>query len=106
MSSAAWIDYPEDLHDNHRYAVVQLLSEKYDHPRVVLRHQLTADVLREQGCVTDTIRARGESRLANQFSLIQFGDYVSYYVAMAYEVDPSPIHNIDVLKVKLAQAVI
>ncbi len=103
-NSVVGIDYPEDLHDNHRYAVVQLLSEKYDHPRVVLRHQLTADVLREQGCVTDTIRARGESRLANQFSLIQFGDYVSYYVAMAYEVDPSPVYNIEALKAKLTQA--
>jgi glucose/mannose-6-phosphate isomerase len=105
-NSVVGIKFPADLNENHRYAIVQLCSEKYDHPRVAVRHRVTADVLREQGCVTDTIQARGESRLANQFSLIQFGDYVSYYVAMANEVDPSPIPNIDILKAKLEQAVI
>jgi hypothetical protein len=34
---------------------------------------------------------------------IQYGDYVSYYLAMAYGVDPTPIPPIEMLKERLAE---
>ncbi|MCC6905492.1 MAG: bifunctional phosphoglucose/phosphomannose isomerase [Anaerolineae bacterium] len=83
--------------------VVQLTSS-YDHPRVQLRHRFTHELYLQQGLLNETIRAQGKSRLAQQFSLIQFGDYVSYYLAMVYGADPTPIGPIDTLKGKLSAA--
>jgi glucose/mannose-6-phosphate isomerase len=102
-NSVVGIDAPEEELRKHKFQVIQLLS-KYDHPRVALRHQITLELYREQGIITDMVKARGESRLAQQMSLVQFGDYVSYYLAMAYEVDPTPIGPIVALKEKMAQA--
>jgi glucose/mannose-6-phosphate isomerase len=95
---------PAEILRKHQFQVIQLLSARYDHPRVALRHQMTLELFREQGIITDTVKARGESRLAQQMSLVQFGDYVSYYLAMAYEIDPTPIGPIVALKAKMAAA--
>jgi glucose/mannose-6-phosphate isomerase len=40
------------------------------------------------GFGTDFIFAAGESRLAQLLTLAHYGDYVAYYLAMCYEVDP------------------
>jgi glucose/mannose-6-phosphate isomerase len=88
----------------HKLGILQLRSPKYDHSRVGIRHQATHDLFLQEGILTEQIDARGESRLAHQMSLIQLGDYVSYYLAMANEADPTPIGPIDTLKAKLAEA--
>jgi len=36
-------------------------------------------------------------------SLVLFGDYVSYYLAILCKVDPTPVKAIDYLKEKLAK---
>ncbi len=95
---------PEEMLRKHQFQIIQLLSPRYDHPRVAMRHQVTLELFREQGIITDTVKARGESRLAHQMSLVQFGDYVSYYLAMAYQIDPTPIGPIVMLKEKMASA--
>jgi glucose/mannose-6-phosphate isomerase len=87
----------------HKFQIVQLVSSEYDHPRVALRHRATEQLLREAGIITEVVKARGSSRLAQQMNLIQFGDYVSYYLAMGYGVDPTPIRPIQMLKEKLTQ---
>jgi len=38
---------------------------------------------------TDVIDARGDSVTAHLWTLIIFGDYMAYYLAMAYGADPS-----------------
>jgi glucose/mannose-6-phosphate isomerase len=103
-NSVVGIDAPAEELRKHKFQVIQLLSPKYDHPRVALRHQMTLELYREQGIITDMVKARGDSRLAQQMSLVQFGDYVSFYLAMAYQVDPTPIGPIVALKKKMAQA--
>jgi len=81
-----------------------LLRSAYDHPRVALRHDLTYRLLLQQGVNTDTLQARGRSRLAQMLSATQFGDYMSYYLAMLNEVDPTPVPQIENLKAGLARA--
>jgi len=81
-----------------------LLRSGYDHPRVALRHDLTYRLLLQQGITTDMLQARGRSRLAQMLSATQFGDYVSYYLAMLNEVDPTPVPQIENLKAGLARA--
>jgi glucose/mannose-6-phosphate isomerase len=36
-------------------------------------------------------------------SLVLFGDYVSYYLALLYQADPTPVAAIDHLKQRLSE---
>lgn len=69
-----------------------------DHPRNRLRSELTAEAFMLAGISTDYYLARGEGRLAHLWSTLHFGDYAAYYLAMIYEVDPTPIPTIEQLK--------
>ncbi len=48
------------------------------------------------------IRYAGETAWRNCWSLLQFGDYVSYYLALDYGVDPTPVDALTGLKHSLA----
>ena len=48
-----------------------------------------------KGFNTDFCRSEGESLLENMWSAIQFGDFISYYLAMAYEMDPTPVPGVE-----------
>jgi len=58
-----------------------------------IRNKMRSDMMRQnfmlEGMNTDFVDARGESILANIWTLILFGEYMAYYLAMAYGVDPS-----------------
>jgi glucose/mannose-6-phosphate isomerase len=81
--------------------VIQLRSD-HDHPRVSRRFDTTTRLMLEAGINQDTIRARGKSALAQQFSLVQFGDWVSYYAAIMSGVDPTPVRVIGRMKEEMA----
>jgi hypothetical protein len=42
-----------------------------------------------EGLNTDYVDARGNTPLAHMWTLILFGDYMAYYLAMGYGVDPT-----------------
>ena len=48
------------------------------------------------------IDAQGDSPLAHQWTCLHFGDYVAYYLAMSYEVDPTPVLAIEYFKQEMA----
>jgi glucose/mannose-6-phosphate isomerase len=52
----------------------------------------------------EIVDARGESSLSQMMSLVYFGDWVSYYLALLNETDPYPVKIIDFLKKRLAEA--
>jgi glucose/mannose-6-phosphate isomerase len=60
-----------------------------DHPRNRLRSDLMRQAFMLEALNTDVIDARGESIIAHLWTLILFGDYMAYYLAMAYGADPS-----------------
>jgi glucose/mannose-6-phosphate isomerase len=62
-----------------------------DHPRNRLRIDLTKEHFMLEGANTDFIEARGDTPLAHMWTLILFGDYMAYYLAIAYGVDPTPV---------------
>ena len=53
-----------------------------------------------EGLGTDTT-APGNLALANQWAALHFGDYLAYYLAMIYGVDPTPIPAIESLKAEM-----
>jgi glucose/mannose-6-phosphate isomerase len=62
-----------------------------DHPRNRKRVDLTKEAFMLEGLNTDFLDARGDSPLGNMWTMIQFGDYMAYYLAMGYGVDPTPV---------------
>jgi glucose/mannose-6-phosphate isomerase len=61
-------------------------------------------MLRHEGVSQAQVEAQGESRLAQMLSLIHFGDLVSIYLALATNVDPTPVAPIAYLKDELANS--
>jgi len=76
-----------------------------DHPRHRLRLDLTRKALMLEGINTDFIDAQGEHPLANQWTMLHFGDYTAYYLAMAYGVDPTPVDALQAFKKEMLAAV-
>lgn len=96
------IVFPEEVM-KHMLAMF-ISSPEYDHPRVLRRYQLTTRLYLEYGIATDQFQPQGESPLAQMLSAIQFGDYMSFYAAIAFGTDPTEIAPIVELKEQLAQS--
>jgi glucose/mannose-6-phosphate isomerase len=84
-------------------AAVVMLHSRYDSPRIQTRWRVTRQMLLHEGIGNDGVEARGQSRLAQMLSCIHFGDLVSVYLAIASEVDPTPVGPIVFLKQELAK---
>ncbi len=84
-------------------AHVVMLTSPSNHARVRLRFEITRELLQQRGFACDVVEARGQSALAQILSTVHFGDYVSYYLAMLYGVDPWPIADIQFVKSRLSQ---
>ena len=78
--------------------MVLFLSASYIHPRNRLRIDLTRLELLRAGMNTDVVEFKEDTRLAEMWASMVFGDFLSYYLAMAYDVDPTPIDAIQNLK--------
>jgi glucose/mannose-6-phosphate isomerase len=94
-------EFPAEL--TQRLFVVFLRSPDL-HPRTLLRYKLTAEMLTQRKVNHEMVDARGESALAQMMSLVLFGDWVSYYLALLNETDPYPVKIIDFLKKRLAES--
>lgn len=87
--------YPGALHG--RMAVV-VLRDRDDHPRIQRRMEVTGKLLGERAGAWTEVVSKGEGPLARMLSLVNLGDWVSFYLAMIQDVDPTPIPLIDALK--------
>lgn len=92
--------HPEDLVGRF---VALFLRDRDDHERVAARIDITKKIIAKGAGATQDIRSQGESLLARMFSLIYLGDWVSYYLALLNETDPSPVPVIESLKKQLAK---
>ena len=71
------------------HTMTLFLRAPSDHPRNRLRSDMMRQAFMLEGLNTDVIDARGVSVIAHLWTLILFGDYMAYYLAMAYGADPS-----------------
>ena len=86
------------------HTMTLFLRAPSDHPRNRLRSDLTRKAFMLEGMNTDHVDARGNTPLAHMWTLILFGDYMSYYLAMGYGVDPTPIKALVDFKETMAEA--
>ena len=99
-NALAGTEFPSDLAER---IVAVMLTSSLDHPRTQVRFQITQEILSQRGVSCEVVEARGASRLAQMLSVIHFGDYVSFYLAMLYDVDPTSLKVVDYLKQRLAE---
>lgn len=86
------------------HTMTLFLRAPSDHPRNRLRSDLTRKAFMLEGMNTDYIDARGETPLAHMWTSILFGDYMAYYLAMGYGVDPTPIQALVEFKEAMKEA--
>ncbi|MBO6571699.1 MAG: bifunctional phosphoglucose/phosphomannose isomerase [Balneola sp.] len=82
---------------------VVMLKDRDDNPRVTKRMEIVKELVMDQALSVIEISTIGNSRLERMFSLVQLADWVSMYLALLNEIDPTPIAKIDILKSKLAE---
>jgi glucose/mannose-6-phosphate isomerase len=49
------------------------------------------------------VDSQGEDAFNQMMSLIFLGDWVSYYMGILYQIDPTPVKVIDYLKKRLSE---
>ncbi len=86
-----------------RVTFVMLQSPRAN-ARIAKRFAVTRELLDERGLKHLDVFAVGESALAEMYWLIHLGDYVTFYLALLNDVDPTPVAAIDHLKQALASA--
>lgn len=93
-------DFPPEVKE--RVFVVLLHSASFN-PRNQLRYEATAQLLAKAQIKHQLVEATGKTAIAQVMSLILFGDYTSFYLAILNRIDPMPVDSIDFVKKYLAQ---
>ncbi len=84
--------------------VVAALRDRDDHPQVRRRIEATREIVAPQVGGWYEVEAEGTGRLSRMLSLIQLGDWVSFWLAVERGVDPTPVGSIQRLKEELARS--
>jgi glucose/mannose-6-phosphate isomerase len=109
---AVWDELPEADHNtivghpqpdatlDHQLHV--LLASEQDHPRNVLRMELSGELLAESGISSQRVALPGATRLESALAGVVLGDLVSCYLAILVGRDPTPVDAIVRLKASMA----
>ncbi|MFH1632154.1 MAG: bifunctional phosphoglucose/phosphomannose isomerase [bacterium] len=90
--------YPKKFFE--KFTVLMIRSELY-HPRIQKRYDITAEVFEKQGARVVDYCAGGGSKLEEAGEVLQFGSFMSYYLAMLNRVNPEEIPFVDWFKKKM-----
>ena len=81
---------------------VVVLRDRDDHPQVQKRFDATRDLVEGSVGGWHEFETDGDSRLSRMLSLVQLGDWASFWLAIRKGVDPTPVETIQQLKKTLA----
>ena len=84
-NSLAGMEWPDGFASK---VMALFLMGSSDQPRNAQRIQLTKQAYMMAGCNTDFAAARGQSPLAQMMSLVLLGDFIGFYLALLYGVEP------------------
>jgi len=95
------LKFPESLRS--KISVI-ILQSNFDHPRNLLRQNITAQILEKSKIDYDFVMLEPcPTPISEVLQVIHFGDYVSYYLAILNNIEPNPVTIIEFLKDKLAE---
>ncbi|PKO07454.1 MAG: hypothetical protein CVU41_01790 [Chloroflexi bacterium HGW-Chloroflexi-3] len=72
-------------------SMVVFLKSSFNEKKIEWMIERAKEELMCNGIGTDSYCARGEDLLSHIWTTILFGDFLAYYLAIAYECDPTPI---------------
>ncbi|MCX6825925.1 MAG: bifunctional phosphoglucose/phosphomannose isomerase [candidate division Zixibacteria bacterium] len=88
--------------DSYRSKIIVInLRDSDDHERIKRRMEIVRTIIEKQGVEIVDVFSNGDFSMGRIFSLIQMGDFVSLYLAVLNNVDPTPVKVIDFLKGEL-----
>ncbi len=79
------------------------LKTGFEHERILKRIEYTMELTRDSVMGSSIVEAKGENLLDRMLYLVLFGDFVSFFLAQAYQEDSVSIPRIDMLKEKLSK---
>lgn len=79
-----------------------MLMDKNDHPQNIRRMEITAKLLKKKGISSSIIEMPNDNIFNTIFSTLILGDWTSYYLALEYGQDPTPVAMVEDLKKMLA----
>ena len=82
----------------HEHLGVVVLRDRGDHARVQRRMDVTRDLLADRAGFWAEVHSLGNSKLARVMSLVALGDWMSLYLSILHQIDPTPIPLIGLLK--------
>ena len=105
---AFWNYFPE-LNHNEMVGLTNLkgnfhfiiLKDANDHPRILKRMEIFAGLIKEKGVQIDFVELEGKNTLEKIFNNLILSDWLTYYLAKEYKVDPTPIEIVEEFKKKL-----
>jgi glucose/mannose-6-phosphate isomerase len=95
-----WQENPELM----KKLVIISLEDKDDHPQIKKRQKIMFSLISSFANMLVELEGDGENHLERLFDLIHLGDWVSFYLAILYKVDPTPVEKINYLKSKLTES--
>ncbi|MBN2043840.1 MAG: bifunctional phosphoglucose/phosphomannose isomerase [Anaerolineales bacterium] len=78
------------------------ITSKHNHRRNQIREEYTRKTFMLEAFATDFYRTHGKSVMEDMWTALHMGDYISYYLAIIYRVDPTPVPMLADLKTHLS----
>jgi glucose/mannose-6-phosphate isomerase len=79
-----------------------MLRDKNDDPKDYKRYEITANLIQQKGIDAEIVDMEEGDAFYKIFSTILIGDFTSYYLALSYNQDPTPVDMVEELKKILA----
>jgi len=98
------VGWPPQIDAHKEHLTVILLRDMDDHAQVRNRMNIVSEIIKSREVEIHEIHSRGATALERILSLVQIGDFVSYYLAVLNKVDPTPVVVIEALKKALADS--
>jgi len=95
------IYFPDAMYNQ---SLAYFITSKKNHPRNRLREEETRKIMMLEGITTDFYRAPNIGVMEDMWTALHFGDYLAYYLAIAYQADPTPVPMLETFKQTLKNA--
>lgn len=80
-----------------------MLKDNQDNPKTLKRYGVTTQLLKEKGIDSAVLDMDGDDTFSKMFLTITLADWTSYYLALEYGQDPTPVEMVEKLKKILTQ---
>jgi len=92
------LKYPSEARALYQFIFLESASYKAE---ILKRYQITQDVISKNSVSFEKYRLETTSKVEQVYEILLLGSFVSFYLAMLYGIDPSPIPWVDYFKKEL-----